>query len=616
LERLAFKDDEKKPLSSIPIPTTYTRSGEFRDVRDYQQDAMSALDHAFTLGKRRFLIELPTGTGKTDLVCLYLKRLFAARWCERVLILVDREQLAEQMLGSVQDILSDYSSYWMRAGMQRQEQQVTVALVQTMIGQRTDYTSGYFDVVITDECHRSIYGSWQAALTHFDAIQVGLTATPAAYIDRNTFEFFQCKDGKPDFAYTIQEAFEKGYLCPYVFAEGITELIAEGAEVDGETYDPEAFERQWTNEKTNRLMMEEFDRLAHENYLESAAGQKDAPGKTIVFAITKHHAARLCLYLNELHPEQRGRYAEVITSDIPDASDAIRRFKRETYPMVGVSVGMLDTGFDLREVLHLVMARRVRSPILYQQMRGRGTRTANHIGKTRFVIYDFFRNHEYFEDTGWETSGVGGGGGRTVAPPPPLRRELVELGLDDEWYIEVSYVEVGSEGERIDKRTYVTNWVTTVQHRVQDDAVLRKVRDGEPLSEAEERELAERLNTPTMYFNEENLRRAYKSPSGSLVDFVRAALGLTKVQSREERVNESFAAWLIAKGFEPEQANYLTLLKHRGVVRGRVAVDDLFEPPLSLQDAGNKGVELFGEDGLRVIVSELNETVFEQAMGA
>ena len=129
-------------------------------------------------------------------------------------------------------------------------------------------------------------------------------------------------------------------------------------------------------------MMEEFDRLAWENYQELAPRQKIGPGKAIVFAITKHHAARLAQYLNELHPEHKGRYAEVITCDVADAG---RRYPpvQDTRPirMVAVSVGMLDTGFDCREVLHLVMCRRVRSPILYQQMRGRGTRTAPHIGK-------------------------------------------------------------------------------------------------------------------------------------------------------------------------------------------------------------------------------------------
>jgi type I restriction enzyme R subunit len=125
-----------------------------------------------------------------------------------------------------------------------------------------------------------------------------------------------------------------------------------------------------------------------------ASDQKTGPGKSIVFAITKHHAARLAEYLNDLHPEHKGRYAEIITSDIPNADEVIRKFKYEEYPQVAVSVDMLTTGFDCRELLHLVLCRRVRSPILYQQIRGRGTRTAPHINKQQFVIYDFFRNHE------------------------------------------------------------------------------------------------------------------------------------------------------------------------------------------------------------------------------
>src|SRR4030095_8075145 len=127
-------------------------------------------------------------------------------------------------------------------------------------------------------------------------------------------------------------------------------------------------------------------------------------------------------------------YAEVITSDVPNADDLIRKFKREDYPQIAVSVGMLDTGFDCREVLHLVMCRRVRSPILYQQMRGRGTRTAPHIRKQQFVIYDFFGNHQYFNDSDTEIfTGTGGGhttrGSQTRAQES---RDLVELGLEDE----------------------------------------------------------------------------------------------------------------------------------------------------------------------------------------
>ncbi len=614
LERLVEMRATRKALATVEIPEYYIRQGETRQVRPYQREAMKALDHAVELGRRRFLIELPTGTGKTDLICLYLNRLIQAGRAERVLFLVDREQLAKQAIEAIQDVLSQYSSYWLRPGMGRQEQQITVCLLQTMVGRYSEFTSGYFDVVIADECHRSIYGAWQTALTHFDALHIGLTATPSAYIERNTFQFYQCRDGQPDFAFPIQEAFKEGFLVPYKFATGITVILAEGAEVEEETYDPSEFERKWTNEDTNRKMMEEFDRLAWENFRELAPGQKIGPGKTIVFAITKHHAARLAHYLNELHPEHKGRYAEVITSDVANADDLIRKFKREDYPQVAVSVGMLDTGFDCREVLHLVMCRRVRSPILYQQMRGRGTRTAPHIGKEKFVIYDFFGNHEYFNDSDTDIfTGTGTGrapGGGRERPKPP--GDLVELGLQDEWLHAVSYVEVGPEGERVDKRDYLTNWEKTVRSAVNDDEIIRKVRDEEPLTPEEEEILAERLNRPEMYFNEDNLRRAYRQPGGSLIDFIKAALGRLKIKSREEELTDNFQAWLVAKSLTPEQAQYLSLLKNRGIASGKIELEDLFSPPLSILNAAGLGVELFGEKGLKEIIEDMNVSVFQR----
>lgn len=612
MERLVEMRATCKPLATIEIPEYYLRQGETRQVRPYQREAMQALDHAVELGKHRFLIELPTGTGKTDLVSIYLKRLIQAGRAERVLFLVDREQLASQAIEAIQDILNQYSSYWLRSGMVRQEQQITVCLLQTMISRYTEFTSGYFDVVIADECHRSIYGSWQTALTHFDAFHIGLTATPSVYIERNTFQFYQCRDGQPDFAFPILQAFRDGFLAPYKFATGITQILAEGAEVDEETYDPSEFERKWTNEDTNKKMMQEFDRLAWENYKELAPGQKIGPGKTIVFAITKRHAARLAYYLNTLHPELKGQYAQVITSDVADANDLIRKFKREDYPQVAVSVGMLDTGFDCREVLHLVMCRRVRSPILYQQMRGRGTRTANHIQKQKFVIYDFFGNHEYFNDSDTDIfTGTGRGhapGGERKPPWPP--GDLVELGLEDEWLYAVTYVEVGPEGERIDKRNYVTNWETSVLSAVKDDPIIRKVRRGELLTEEEEKALVNRLNRPEMYFNEENLRRAYRQPGGNLIDFIKAALGCLKIKPREEELTENFQAWLVAKSITPQQAQYLSLLKNRGIACGRIELEDLFQPPLSILNAAELGVELFGEKGLKEIIRDLNDSVF------
>jgi type I restriction enzyme R subunit len=612
LERLVHMRAERKPLATIPIPDIYPRQGETRILRPYQKEAMQALDRTVELGKRRFLIELPTGCGKTDLIALYLKRLMQAGHAERVLFLVDREQLAKQGIEAIQDLMPGYSSYWLKPGMVRQEKQITVCLLQTMIGRYNEFTSGYFDAVVMDECHRSIYGAWQTALSYFDALHIGLTATPAIYIERNTFQFYHCKDDTPDFSYPIQEAFKQGFLVPYKFATGITTLVSQGAQVDEEHYDPGKFEREWTNEASNRLMMAEFDRLAWQSHKDLASGQKDGPGKTIVFAITKHHAARLAQYLNELHPEHKGRYAEVITSDVANADDLIRRFKQDVLPMVAVSVGMLDTGFDCREVLHLLMCRRVRSPILYQQMRGRGTRTAPHIAKKKFVIYDFFRNHEYFNDSDTDAFSGSGGENHATGPKKPgskTARELIELGLEDEWLDAVHYIEVGPDGERVDKRDYVTDWEQTVRHDVDADPIIAKIKAGEDLSETEESALAQRLNQPQRYFNEDNLRRAYRNPGGNLVDFIRAALGMVKIKTRQERVEDNFRAWLVAKNLSPQQAQYLSLLKNRGVVKGKVSLDDLFAPPLSILNAANIGIELFGEQGLRHVMDEINEAV-------
>jgi len=625
LQRLLQLRKEQKALATIPIPEFYIRQGENREVRPYQQKAMQALDHALELGKRRFLMELPTGTGKTDVMALYLKRLLEAGRAERVLFLVDREQLATQATGALQDILTTHPSYWLKAGAERQEKQITVCLLQTMISRYPEFSSGYFDVVIADESHRSIYGSWQTALTHFDAVHIGLTATPSAYIERNTFQFYQCKNQEPDFSYDIREAFKGEFLVPYKFAEGITVIMAQGADVDEEHYDPAEFERKWTNEKTNRLMMEEFDKLAWSNYNALAPGQKTGPGKAIIFAITKNHAARLADHLNKLHPELKGQYAQVITSDVLDADNMIRKFKEETYPMVAVSVGMLDTGFDCRDVLHLVMCRRVRSPILYQQMRGRGTRTCPRIEKHKFVIYDFFGNHQYFNDSDTDIfSGAGGGYASTqTRKPPKSPRELIELGLEDEWLYAVEYVEVGPQGERVDKKEYVSKWEQAIRGSENDDPLIQKIRrlhssidDKEramyALTPEEEDELSKKLNSPKMYFNEDNLRKAYKHPGGTLIDFIKYALGLSKQKTRQQEVVDNFQAWLITKSFTPPQAQYLSLLKNRGLLRGKVEMDDLFKPPLSILNAAGVGIELFGEGGLKSIISEMNEVVFEK----
>ncbi|MHC1698742.1 MAG: type I restriction-modification enzyme R subunit C-terminal domain-containing protein [Geobacteraceae bacterium] len=145
--------------------------------------------------------------------------------------------------------------------------------------------------------------------------------------------------------------------------------------------------------------------------------------------------------------------------------------------------------------------------------------------------------------------------------------------------------------------------------------MLRKVRNEEALTDDEEEQLGRQLNSPKHFFNEENLRRAYRNPGGTLIDFIRAALGLLKLKSKDEQLDENFRAWLVARSLTPEQAEYLSLLKNRGIATGKVALEDLFTPPLSILNAAGIGVELFGEQGLRTIVDDMNEAVFKTARG-
>jgi type I restriction enzyme R subunit len=276
---------------------------------------------------------------------------------------------------------------------------------------------------------------------------------------------------------------------------------------------------------------------------------------------------------------------------------------------------MLDTGFDCREVLHLVMCRRVRSPILYQQMRGRGTRTAPHIGKRGFVIYDFFKNHEFFGDTDEHTytgSGLSSGGAPPTGPGPA---ELIELNRDDRWRERVTYVEVGPSDTRIDKEEYRSRWEQTIRASQNSDPVLVKIKAGEDLTDEEQDTLSVRLNENENYFNEENLRHAYKTPAGTIIDFIRAALGLIQVKTREEQIDDNFRAWLVSHQFTPEQAIFLSMLKNRGLANGHVEISELFEPPLIHSNAPEKAAQLFGPD-IKEIVAELNSQVFDTPASA
>ena len=446
--------------------------------RDYQIECIEALSSEVSHGRRKLLVEMATGTGKTRTAAAFIKRLFEAGIVTRVLFLVDRIALARQAEEAFTDHLSAYPCHVLRPGrVFDRGKRITIATLQTMIAEYPGLSPGYFDLVITDECHRSIYGKWSGVLRRFDGIQLGLTATPCTsdtdalpdpedgLFVRDTLRFFELT--KPTFRYTLRRAVKEGHLVPYRIYRALTVKTAaeDGfpvrrdeldwsamdettraefeelfAESDPINVDPRALERKFTIPERNRAMVREF-RDAHEKGFMGRDGVRRWPdwGKTIVFAVTRRHAETLAemfdTHFADLKPNPATRYADFVVSDIgggpaPDASAVIKRFKDEEHPKILVSVNMLDTGFDCPEVVNLVMARFTRSTILYRQMRGRGTRRADHIDKTGFTMFDFVGVTDFHGD---DEEDIDGGLIRPSVRPDPSGepRTLLTLDVDD-----------------------------------------------------------------------------------------------------------------------------------------------------------------------------------------
>lgn len=468
LERRAATAQVKRDPLSVPIDKRIVE-------RDYQTDCIDALCKEIGTGRRKLLVEMATGTGKTRTAAAFIKRLFEANAVTRVLFLVDRIPLAKQTEDAFAEHLRDYPAYVLRAGRRFQDEKViTITTLQSMVNIYRDYSAGYFDLVISDECHRSIYGKWSGVLKHFDGIQVGLTATPCVanpedfgdeedkLFVRDTLRFFEVD--RPTFSYKMKDAIRDGYLVPYqIYKAKTVKTAAEGgfevkrneldwSAMDAATraefeklfgagdnliVDPAALERKFTIPERNRAIVREFREVLTGGFMD-ARGIRRKPliGKSIVFAVTKRHAETLAQLFDAEFADQKPspdvRYADYVVSgmgqdDTVDGMTKIKRFKKEAFPQILVSVNMLDTGFDCPEVVNLIFARFTRSTILYQQMRGRGTRKAK--GKPVFTMFDFVGVTDFHGDD--ETAGEGGVIKEKPRKPPQEPRKLLSLDVND-----------------------------------------------------------------------------------------------------------------------------------------------------------------------------------------
>ena len=407
LENLLFIRQQSQPLSETSIKAQIAG-------RDYQQEAIRRVNEAFEQGRRRALVVMATGTGKTRTAMGLVDQFLRANQARRMLFVADRDALVEQALeeGFQEHIPGEPAArihgYDLQAS---QGSRLFVCTLQTMNNLlESSYSPAFFDLIIFDEVHRSIFNKYKAVLDYFDGRMVGLTATPAHFVDRNTLLAFECSEA-PTFLYSYQDAIDDGFLVDYSLTaaktrfqrdgirgadlteEEVDALIEAGIDPDEIDFEGSDLEKKVSNRDTIRKQWEEIMDTA----LTDRGGMI---GKTIIFALTQEHALRLKMVFDEMYP-QMAHMAEVITYKTNYKGGPLEAFKKRNQPRIAISVDMLDTGVNVPEVLNLVIMKPVQSRIKLEQMIGRGTRNnaaCKHQdwlpegGKTGFQILDFWEN--------------------------------------------------------------------------------------------------------------------------------------------------------------------------------------------------------------------------------
>src|SRR6266702_8605170 len=381
--------------------------------RDYQLRAIQTITDGMRLKRRKFLLVMATGTGKTRTTIALVQMLIRASWVKRVLFLADRRELVKQAEDAFKDHIPDESRVRIEGGTIKADARIHFATYPSMMQVFLQLSTGYYDLIIADETHRSIYRRYGEIFRHFDAMQIGLTATPTDYIDHNTFDLFGCRDDAPTFNYPFETAVENDHLGNFKGLEAQTRFQGEG--IKGDELPPDLqrqveeqglerseidfggsdLERKVTNTGTNDRLVDEFVDSCRKDV-------NGIPAKSIIFAISHKHAIELLESFNRRYPDWQAQgLAQVIDSRMERAEKTLEDFKLKDMPRVAISVDMLDTGIDVPAIQTLVFAKPVFSQVKFWQMIGRGTRLwrdpLTGERKADFLIIDHWGNFKYFE---------------------------------------------------------------------------------------------------------------------------------------------------------------------------------------------------------------------------
>ncbi len=607
---------------------SYIQANKLRFLRPYQQNAIHALQRAVKHGKDRFLFEMATGTGKTLTSAAVIKLFLRTGNAQRVLFLVDRLELEEQAKKAFVALLAnDYKTVVFKENRDDwRHAEIVVSTVQSFLFNNKYqhiFSPTDFDLVISDEAHRTIGGNARAVFDYFIGYKLGLTATPKDYLKRfnkskpttrdpreverrmllDTYRTFGCEDGQPTFRYSLLDGVKDGFLInPTVIdarSEVTTQLLSEQGfvvtftdeqgEDQKETYKQQQFEKKFFAEGTNELFCKIFLANALRDPISGEIG------KSIVFAVSQNHAAKLTQILNQIADKMYpGKYssdfAVQVTSHIADAQQYTINFTNnkllgsdnflETYKTskarVCVTVGMMTTGYDCPDILNLGLFRPIFSPTDFIQIKGRGTRThdfleelkdnelKSSIGeakKKEFYLFDFFANCEYFEEKfdydqviklparSLPSERVPGEGGATS-----IGASYDHLGEDI--LASIKQETIGNEGMKID-RMFFEKFKDTVR---ENEFIVTSVEAGQwdRVVDYVNREILEK---PDNEYTLEKLRKAAAVDRRLTVrEILEKVFDLIpRFKSKDELLEEEFAKFVV--DLKPGEAHALPAIK-------------------------------------------------------
>ena len=429
LELMVQRRTSRRDLTRMPVDDSIAG-------RYYQKRAITRIAESFQNDKdRKALLVMATGSGKTRTVIALAELLQRANWAKRVLFLADRTALVTQAANNFKAHLADSSPVNLvtEKGTDSRVYVSTYPTMMNLINEvdgngRRRFGPNHFDLIVIDEAHRSVFHKYRAIFEYFDSLLVGLTATPKAEIEKNTYDLFDLETGVPTDEYGLEAAVADGFLVPM---KGVSVPLK--FQRDGIRYDDLSDEEkeQWDElewdedggdppdvvsaQALNKWLfnVDTVDKvLAHLMVNGAKVDGGDRLGKTIVFAKNQAHAEFIAERFNINYPHYKGEFARIITNRTEYAQDLIEKFSTAgSEPTIAISVDMLDTGIDVPEVVNLVFFKAVRSKAKFWQMVGRGTRLcpdllAPGVDKDCFYVFDYCQNLEYFNQDPGEDSGV------------------------------------------------------------------------------------------------------------------------------------------------------------------------------------------------------------------